>query len=89
MVKGLDLLRRSILDNYRQKSRVPVKAGNLRNVVRKCCDRQKEEDDAVVQSFVWGRRAKRHRYAIIQAFGKKGQPEVYVITSPQNGENLL
>ena len=36
-----------------------------------------------------GRRAKRHRYAIIQGIREeKLQPEVYVITSPQNGENL-
>ena len=36
-----------------------------------------------------GRRAKRHRYAIIQGIREERlQPEVYVITSPQNGENL-
>ena len=36
-----------------------------------------------------GKKAKRHRYAIIQGIRKeKLQPEVYVITSPQNGENL-
>ena len=36
-----------------------------------------------------GKKAKRHRYAIIQGIREeKLQPEVYVITSPQNGENL-
>ena len=36
-----------------------------------------------------GRRAKRHRYAIIQGIREERlQPEGYVITSPQNGENL-
>ena len=36
-----------------------------------------------------GRRAKRHRYAIIQGIREERlQPEVYVITSPQNGENF-
>ena len=36
-----------------------------------------------------GRRAKRHRYAIIQGIREeKLQPGVYVITSPQNGENI-
>ena len=36
-----------------------------------------------------GKKARRHRYAIIQGIREeKLQPEVYVITSPQNGENL-
>ena len=36
-----------------------------------------------------GKKAKRHRYAIIQGIREeKLQPEVYVITTPQNGENL-
>ena len=34
-----------------------------------------------------GRRAKRHRYAIIQGI-REEKLQVYVITSPQNGENL-
>ena len=37
-----------------------------------------------------GRRAKRHRYAIIQGIREERlQPEVYVITPPQNGNNIL
>ena len=36
-----------------------------------------------------GKKARRHRYAIIQGIREeKLQPEVYVITAPQNGENL-
>ena len=36
-----------------------------------------------------GEKARRHRYAIIQGIrAEKLQPEVYVITSPQNGANL-
>lgn len=36
-----------------------------------------------------GKKARRHRYAIIQGIrNEKLQPEVYVITAPQNGENL-
>ena len=36
-----------------------------------------------------GEKARRHRYAIIQGIrAEKLQPEVYVITSPQNSANL-